>query len=161
MPEPLPRVITRAEAIARGLSTHAVDRRVAAGRWRRVLPRTYVTTDTMTERDRYAAALAFAGRGAALSGAAALRVSQIGRIAHPGRALVLVPPANRTQSSGWVHVRRTFRPIEFEPRPGLRRVAAPRAVADHALTLRRGAGARNWPTGPGAAVRCCAKHWPK
>jgi hypothetical protein len=47
-PDELPRVIGRAEALRRGLSWHAVDRRVASGRWRRVLPRTYLTAEAVS-----------------------------------------------------------------------------------------------------------------
>src|SRR5947208_1173755 len=104
-PDRLPRIITRAEAIARGMSRHAVDHRVSTGRWRRVLPRTYLTVDTFTEYDRMQAALAFAGAGALLSGAAALRASEVRRIRMPSVVLVLVPPPNPPGSAAGVLVR--------------------------------------------------------
>jgi hypothetical protein len=87
----------------------------------------------MTDLDRAVAALAFAGEGALLSGAAALRESDVRGIAAPHRILVLVPPANRTRSAGWVDVRRTFRPLTREQWLGLPRVTIARAAADLAL----------------------------
>lgn len=135
-PDALPRIITRAGALDRGMSRHAVDHRLASGRWRRVLPRTYLTADAFTEADRVTAALAFAGQGALLSGAAALRASDVRRIRSTGCVLVLVPPVNRTRSTEWVRVRRTFRPIVRELWIGPPRVEVARAAADLALSMR-------------------------
>ena len=133
----LPRVLTRAAALARGFSRRAIDHRLATGRWRRLLPGVYLTVDTATERDMQRAALAFAGTGAVLSGAAALRIEGYERIARPRRLLVLVPPANRCESVGFAQIRRTSRPFEASFAPGPRHAELARAVADHALTLRR------------------------
>jgi hypothetical protein len=83
------------------------------------------------------AALAFAGEGAVLSGAAALRASEVRGIAVPDNVLVLVPPSNRTRSAGWVQVRRTLRPIVREQWLGPPRVEVARAAADLALTMDR------------------------
>ncbi|MCW2496942.1 MAG: hypothetical protein JWQ77_2866 [Jatrophihabitans sp.] len=102
-----------------------------------MLPRTYLTGPGLSERDRCAAALAFAGEGAALSGAAALRASEVSRVPEPRRILVLVPPENRTGSSGWVQVRATRRRIVTERWTGPRRVEVARSAADYALELRR------------------------
>lgn len=138
-PEPnaLPRVLSRAEAIARGLTRGAIEHRLATGAWRRVLPRTFLTVDTFTESDRWLAALTFAGEGAALSSAAALRASDVRRVAEPPRVLVLVPPANRTLSHAWVQVRRTYRPIVLYRWHGPARVEVGRATADLALAMTR------------------------
>jgi hypothetical protein len=136
-PDVLPRVISRADAMTRGMSRHAIDRRVASGRWRRVLPRTYLTADTLSDLDRLNAALAFAGNGAALSAAAALHASGVRRIAVPHRILVLVPPSNCVASAGWVQVRRSVRPFEFEQWIGPRRVEVARATSDLAVMTRR------------------------
>jgi hypothetical protein len=97
----------------------------------------YLTADTLTDTDRLDAALLFAGDRAALSGAAALRASEVRGVAMPDEVLVLVPPANRTRSAGWVRVRRTFRPIEVVQWYGPRRAEVARATADEALRLRR------------------------
>lgn len=136
-PDELPRVLGRADALARGFSPSAIDRRLASGRWRRLLPRTYLTRDTLTTWDRMNAALVFAGSGAVLSGAAALYASEVPRILAPERVLVLVPPANRSRSAGWAQVRRSFRPFEREPWYGPPRVRLARAAPDHALSLDR------------------------
>lgn len=133
----LPRVIDRQSALARGISRRSIDHRVNVGRWRRILPRTYLTSDTLTERDKLRAALVYAGVGAALSGAAALRESEVRRIARPARVLVVVPATNRTRSLAWVEITRSYRPIRCEQWTGLRRVDVARAAADLALRTRR------------------------
>lgn len=107
-----------------------------------MLPRTFLTSDTFTEYDRLHAALAFAGLGAALSGAAALRESGVRRIAPPAHVLVLVPASNRTRSHAWVQIRRTHRPIVRERWLGVTRVEVSRAAADYALTMTRLADVR-------------------
>jgi very-short-patch-repair endonuclease len=136
-PDALPRVIGRDEAVRRGFSRHAIDHRSSTGEWRRILPRTYLTADTLTDHDRCVAALIFAGSGAALSAGAALRMSGVRRVAMPGTVLVLVPPSNRVHSVRWVHVRRTFRAIEPLLAPGPRRVEVARAAADACLEMTR------------------------
>jgi hypothetical protein len=133
----LPRIISRAEAIARGYSTRAIEHRLATGIWRRILPRTYLTSDTLGDLDRLYAALAFAGDGAALSGAAALYASQVRRVAVPPRILVLVPTSNCAASTAWVQVRRSARPLEIVQWTGPRRVEPARAAADLAVTMKR------------------------
>lgn len=137
LPGALPRVIGRADAIARGFSPRAIEHRLATGVWRRILPRTYLTSDALGELDRLYAALVFAGDGAALSGAAALHASQVRRIAVPPRVLVLVPPSNCAKSIEWVQIRRSERRLEFVQWTGPRRVVPARAAADLAVTMRR------------------------
>lgn len=136
-PDALPRVLGWAEARRRGISERVLARRVASARWRRILPRTYLTTDTMTRQDRLEAALVFAGSGAALSGAAALFAAGVRGISLPRRLLVLTPPDNHTNSAGWVRIRRTLRPLEIERGFGPRRVQPARAAADLALEMPR------------------------
>lgn len=132
-----PRVLTRADAFARGYSRRAIDHRVATGRWRRVLPRTYLTVDTLTWRDRLDAALAFAGPQALLSGAAALADEELRSVRRPDQVLVVVPLSVAVHPHGWVRVRRTARMPERALLPGPRRVPMARAVADLALERRR------------------------
>ena len=136
-PTALPTVVTWNQALRLGYSRSAIQHRRRTGRWRRVLPQVYVTGGPLDERTRYIAALAYAGDGAMLSGAAALRCTSIVRVAAPREVLVLVPPANRSATTGWVRVRRSHRPVEAELALGPRRALLPRAVADHALTLHR------------------------
>ena len=135
-PDALPRIISRSQALARGMSRHAIDRRIASGRWRRVLPRTYLTADRLTEIDRWYAALAFARDSAALSGAAALRASDVRRIDVPRRVLVVVPASNCARSIAWVQVRRCERPFAVQQWYGPRRVEVARATRDLAVTMR-------------------------
>ena len=135
-PDAVPRVLGRAEVLRLGFSRRAISRSLAAGRWRRILPRTYLIVDTLTTADRLVAALVFAGSGAALSGMAALFATEVRRIAPPDRILVLTPPSNRTTSHAWVDVRRTYRPIVTQQWSGPRRVEVARAAADAALTMR-------------------------
>lgn len=136
-PTALPRVLTRAAALRRGMTRRMIDHRLAAGRWRRVLPRTYLTVDTFTWPDRLVAAVAFAGSGALLSGAAVLHAAGMRSVKQPPQVLVLVPRSNRVRSTRWVWVRRTHRLPDPELAPGPPRVPIARAVADHALTLPR------------------------
>jgi hypothetical protein len=136
-PDALPRILDWREARERGISERVITARVSSGKWRRILPRTYLTTDTLTTFDRLDAALVFAGDGAALSGAAALFVSGVRRITVPELILVLTPPDNHTSSAGWVRIRRTLRPFEIEHSLGPRHVPPARAAADLALETRR------------------------
>lgn len=136
-PDALPRVITRAEALARGLPGPTIASRVSRGAWRRLLPYTYLTASTLTDRDRMAAALAYAGAGAALSGSAALIATGVRGVEMPARVLVLVPPGNYAKSVTWVRVRRTDRPFVVEPWARPRYVTTARATADLAVEKRR------------------------
>jgi len=135
-PAALPRVVTRRDAPARGMSRHAIDRRVAGGRWRRVLPHTYLTVDTLTWPDKLAAAIAFAGPGSLLSSAAVLSDAGLNAVRRPESVLVLVPHQCGARSTGWVRVRRTHRLPAPALQPGPPRVPVARAVADHALNVR-------------------------
>lgn len=73
MPDPLPHVLTRLQALAAGISRRAIAHRMRTGQWQRPYPRVYVTySGPITEETRLAAALAYAGEGAALSHETAL-----------------------------------------------------------------------------------------
>lgn len=132
----LPRVITREEAMARGYSRRAIEHRLATKRWRRVLPRTYLTDNTLTWPDRLNAALRFAGPEALLTGAAALADLGLATVPPPERVLLLVPPSNHVRPAGWVRLRRTDRMPQPADVPGPRRAHLARAVADLALERR-------------------------
>ena len=131
----LPRVLTRDEARRIGYSTDAVKHQLATGRWRRILPRTYLTSDTLTWLDRLAAALAFAGPDALLSGAAAL-CDEFESVRRPGTILTLVPYAFAPRSTGWVQIRRVERMPPARLAPGPSRVEVARAVADTCIGMR-------------------------
>lgn len=135
-PDALPRVISRTDALARGVSRHAIDRRLASGRWQRVLPHTYLTADSLGWIDRCRAALCFAGADALISGTAALRLCEVRAAGGDDAVLVLVPPSNRARSTEWVRVRRTARRPERHADLGPRRAEIARAAADFALDAR-------------------------
>ncbi len=136
-PTALPRVLTRADATELGYSRSAIRHRLDTAQWRRVLPRTYLTSDTLTRPDRLAAALAFAGPGALLSGAAALTDQHLRAVPDPASVLVLVPRSTTARSTSWVRVRRTNRLPPPALLPGPRRVPVARAVADLGLEFGR------------------------
>src|SRR5262249_61922594 len=68
-------VITRRQAVERGLHPAVLHRRAqAGGRWQEILPGVYLTvTGTPTRDQRDTAATFYAGRGGTLTGVAALR----------------------------------------------------------------------------------------
>jgi hypothetical protein len=136
-PTALPRVLGRADALRYGYNPGMITHRLVTAQWRRILPRTYLTVDTLTWLDRLNAALIFAGPGALLSGAAALADEGLAAISRPSNVLVLVPLSNRLRSTGWVRIRATRRLPEQALRPGPARAPACRAVADVALERRR------------------------
>jgi very-short-patch-repair endonuclease len=136
-PTALPRIISRDWALKAGYSPDAIKYLLATGRWTRILPRTYLTSDTMTWADRLRAATTFAGPGALLSGAAALCDRGLASVRRPGSILVLAPPGAGPHSTQWVRVRRSDRPMARALHPGPPRVSDARAIADLAIELRR------------------------
>lgn len=131
-----PRVLSWGQAQCLGYTASAIKHRIVRGEWRRLLPRTYLTRDTVTWNDRLWAAVVFAGPGALLSGAAALCDSGLTTVQRPRSLLVLAPSGRGSHSTDWVRVRRSIRPMAAELLPGPPRVTAARAVADLALERR-------------------------
>lgn len=131
----VPRVMSVDEALRRSFTISAINYRVRKGRWRRILPRTLLTSDTFTWEDRCAAALTFAGPGALLSGAAGLDDLGLRSVRRPGRLLVLVPPTTRLESVRFVRMRRSFRPMSRDLRPESASAQIARCVADLALEM--------------------------
>lgn len=136
-PHRVPRILERSQAVRLGFSPRMIEHRLSTGAWRRVLPRTYLTVDTFTWLDRQRAALAFAGTGAVLTGAAALADLGLRSVRRPDSILVLTPPYVRLESTGFVRIRSTHRTPELEMAPGPRRASVARAAADLALERRR------------------------
>lgn len=99
-------VISRGQAVAAGMSADQVDRRLASGRWRPVLPRVYLAQDcTLTVGGRVRAAALWAGRDAVVSGlAAAWWHGLLDRC--PAEVAVTVPPSRRPRAPDGVRVRR-------------------------------------------------------
>lgn len=131
------KVLTRAEALAAGLSRHQLDRLAgAAARWQRVLPGVYVTyTGPLTVRDRCIAALKYAGAGAALAGRTAALLHGIRYVAQTEFVHVLVPATTRKSSRDWVRIQRTTRPLRRVRVNGLPAITVARATVDLALVL--------------------------
>jgi very-short-patch-repair endonuclease len=136
-PTALPRVLSRRQAEQLGFTDDATRHLLATGRWQRLLPRTYLTSDTVTWEDRRTAAVVFAGEGALLSGAAALCDLGLRSVHKPSHVLVLVPPGRCPRSVAWVRVRPSARPVRRALLPGPPRASEARAVADLALERRR------------------------
>jgi very-short-patch-repair endonuclease len=137
LPDELPRILTRADATRLGYSANAIEHRLGSGKWRRVLPRTFLTGDTLTWPDRCRAALGFAGPDALLSGAAALAGTGLTSVRRPENLLVLVPADRWVRSTDWVQIRRTPRLPARALQPGPACAPVARAVADLARQLRR------------------------
>jgi hypothetical protein len=133
----LPRVLSRAQANLRGYSDTAIAHQLRIGRWRLVLPHTFLTSDTLTWDDRLQAAATFAGEGALLSGRAALGDLGMRSVSRPGRILVLVPAGRQPRSVDWVQVRPSERPMRRALLPGPPRVAVARAITDACIGVRR------------------------
>jgi hypothetical protein len=136
-PDTIPRVLSRAEALQLGFSRRAIEHRLETGRWKLVLPHTYLTSDVLTWRDRQLAALAYAGPEAVLTGAAALADEGLRCVTRPAVVLVLAPRSATASDRHWVRVRRTSRLPLPALLPGPARAPLSRAVADLALERRR------------------------
>lgn len=131
--------VTVVTASCSGLTRHAIDHRLARGRWQRPLPGVYLTHNgACLESEAMAAAMQYAGPTGMLSGTYALR--RHGVRAAPvsaERMLVLVPLTTSRRSAGFVHLRHTeFMPRYSVRRDGLALAPVSRAVVDTCLGLR-------------------------
>ncbi|HTU72464.1 MAG TPA: hypothetical protein VMG38_02995 [Trebonia sp.] len=113
------------------------------GPWRKVLPGVYATTTgVMTDDQRQMAALLYAGKGAVLTGSAAVRRH---RLTCPGlnEVQVLVPQGVHVASRDYVQILRTWRMPERTYSTNLIKFAPlPRAVGDAARAMQRPEHAR-------------------
>ncbi len=132
-----PRILTWTQARRLGYTESAVRHLVATGRWQHILPRVYLTSDTLTFHDRLRAAVAFAGPGALLSGAAALDDLGLRSVTRPVSVLVLVPGDRAPRSVEWVRIRPSDRQMTRALLPGPPRATVGRSTADLALELAR------------------------
>jgi hypothetical protein len=124
-------VVTRQQALDCGLTPSVLHRRArAGGRWQEILPGVYLTvTGTPTLDQRDTAAVFYAGRGATLTGAAALR--RHGMRVELESIDVLIPANRRRQSTSFVIVHRTRKLPPHVCYKGPVQYALPaRAVAD-------------------------------
>lgn len=101
------------------------------GPWQRVLPGVIVLHNgVVSQRQRIAAALLYAGRNAMVTGAEGCRLHGLRDIANDGRIHVLVPAQRKVHSSGFVVVERTIRLPKPVAAKGLPVSPVPRSVLD-------------------------------
>jgi very-short-patch-repair endonuclease len=99
-------VISRSQAIAAGMSTDQVDRRLRKGRWKRLHPCVYFLADReFTMRARIHAAVLWVGEDATLSGVAAAWWHQLWGVT-PSTIDVTVPLRQSGRSRGKIRIRR-------------------------------------------------------
>ena len=125
-------VITRKQALAAGLTAHALRHRLRpGGPWRRLLPGVYVAvTGTPTTIQQQLAAMLYAGRGSVLTGPAALCLHDI-RADSSDLVDILVPATRQRRDAAFVRLHRTTRMPKRSWQLGPLRYAPPaRAVAD-------------------------------
>jgi hypothetical protein len=131
-------VITRQQALAAGLTRHALGHRLRhGGPWRTLLPGVYIAlTGTPTTLQQEMAALLYAGSGSVITGPAALRCHHI-RGTSSDLIDVLIPATRRRRDAAFVRLHRTTRMPERIWQAGPLRYASPlryappaRAVAD-------------------------------
>lgn len=130
-------VVTRAQALAGGLTHNALSHRLRqGGPWQPLLPGVYLTvTGTPTLIQREMAAILYGGRYTVITGAAALRHH---RMPAPDSEVIdiLIPAARKRQSVSYVSVHRTTRMPKLVIGPPSRDYALPaRAAADAARWL--------------------------
>lgn len=138
-------VISRPQCLAEGLTHQSIQRRIrSGGPWQRLLPGVYLSaTGTPTREQRDVAALLYAGPGATLTGASALRLHGL-RAPESATVDVLIPGARKRRSVEYVVVRRTWRLPELVCYQGPVQFALPaRAVADAVCRLNNLADVRS------------------
>ncbi|HVX44703.1 MAG TPA: hypothetical protein VHC49_12490 [Mycobacteriales bacterium] len=125
-------VVTRQDALNAGLTRGAIAHRLGpGGRWQRILPGIYLThSGGASARERFEAALLYAGPDSMITGLSACRLHEL-RSAPRGIAIqVLAPHQTRRSNTGFVAIRRS----RLLPRPvwmdGLAVAPVARAVID-------------------------------
>jgi hypothetical protein len=115
-----------------GITRAMLRQRLGTGRWRRVLPSVYASFNGyLTPRQRWLAALLYAGAGATLTGRVALGLYGVRSAPSDPYVRVLVPHVRQVPSVDFVRVHRTRRPDPNASTAGLIRACSPtRAVAD-------------------------------
>src|ERR1700678_4514750 len=140
-------VITRQQALAVGLTRHALRHRLrAGGPWRSLLPGVYVAASgTPTSLQQEVAALLYAGPGTVITGLAAIRHHGI-RGPVTEFVDVLVPASRRRRDAAFLRLHRTTRlpepvaddrPLRAARRAGAGRPARPAALRPAAPRGRR------------------------
>jgi hypothetical protein len=125
-------VITRSQAVACGVTKHALQYRIRHGEpWQVLLPGIYLThTGTATSLERMTAALVYAGPGSAITGPAALILHRV-RAPQVNVVHVLIPHGRKRRGLDFVQVSRTVRmPGSLLSLGEINYVPLARAVAD-------------------------------
>jgi hypothetical protein len=132
-------VVSRAQLRSLGLSTDAIDRRVAPGRLHPIHRGVYAVGHTLlTERGRWTAAVLACGDRAALFGASAAALWDIRRSDAAWIDVVVPTDAGRAKRSPIrVHRVRTLRPDEVIAHHGIGVTTPARTILDLAATLSR------------------------
>jgi hypothetical protein len=149
-------VVSRAQALASGMSRDAILHRVRpGGPWQRLLPGVYLAlTGRPAIEQKEMAALLYAGPASVITGQAALRGLGISR-REPAVIDVLIPITQRRQAVGFAVIHRTRRMPRITLAVGGQRYAiAPRAVADAARQVVSLADARAIVAGAVQRDRC-------
>jgi hypothetical protein len=135
-------VISREQALARGMSRDAVDHRLRTRRWRPLHPRVYlVDGHRYDDEARVRAAVLWAGAGAVLCGTAAAWWHGMLDEA-PATVGVTVPRRRCPRPRPGVDVRRrTLAPVDVLRRRGLLVTAPPLAILEAAIELGVSGGA--------------------
>jgi hypothetical protein len=132
-------VITLMQAAEHGITSSSVLRRVRAGRWRRLLPRVYLTAALeLSDEQRIWAAVLYVGDGAAITGLTALRWHRIKRLPdeQPQKTIHVSCSALRQPASrDFVLVQRSARVASSYLVDDLRTMPVPRATVDAAARL--------------------------
>jgi hypothetical protein len=131
-------LITRAQALAHGLTEEAIRSRIRTdGPWQVLVPGVYAAfTGDATPTQKEVAALLYAGPSSAITGQAAMAAHGIKTL---GRTVVdvLIPATCKRRDHTFVHVLRTWRVPKIVYNAGERRYVPPaRAVADAARLVR-------------------------
>jgi hypothetical protein len=130
-------VLSRQQALAAGLTRHALGHRLRlGGPWRALLPGVYMAaTGAPTTLQQEMAALLYAGPGSVITGPAALRSHHI-RTELTDIVDVLIPATRQRRDTTFVRLHRTARmPARIWEAGPVRYAPPPRAVADAARAL--------------------------
>jgi hypothetical protein len=129
-------VISREQAVAEGLSTSAIARRLATGQWQHVYSRVYLAADReLTDEARLRAIGLWAGDNATLSGVAAAYWHKLGP-STPSIVEVTVPKVMRPRTRAGLRVRQ--RVLQWQDRHkfnGLWVTSVPLTVLEAAVML--------------------------
>jgi hypothetical protein len=126
-------IATRAELSLRGITRSALEAKLRAGEWQRVFPRVYALhSGTLSSDERLVAALAYCGRGAALSHETAARLHRLGHTTRSNTIHVTVPFARRltAQKGLALHYSRRWTEEDVTRVRGFECTSAPRTVLD-------------------------------